>query len=145
MKEEKNEAEEAERLLKRRASKRRYWQKFKQTRKRIYGSLSQAEYRDLEARAKAHKHSVWDQVWLESQAYRQQEYLPTPLIERELAALIQIVRGMAGNINQMARYSHWVRRAYNQNQVIKRLGDLEQVVRGFVKNPVFTRGPNHEK
>ena len=79
---------------------RRHWQKFKQTKARIYGTVSKAEYDEIAERAIAQgryrqrkdgtlQANVFEQLIAEARAYNAQTYLPSKAVE---AMIINAIR-----------------------------------------------------
>lgn len=113
----------------------RYWQQYKKQRRRIYGSVSPAEYHALEHRANSSGRSVFQQLWQESQAYCQQRYLPSATLAQLQRELILEIRRIGNNLNQQTRYLHSFRRMVAQRQVFAQLQELEQLISKFTRDP----------
>lgn len=113
----------------------RYWQNFKKNHRRIYGVVTQAEYEDIAAIARKNGRSVWKQVWLESQAYRRQTFLPSRVIEERIGELCIQLRKIGVNVNQIAKRQNAVNRLVAPARVGAEIAELERAVTGFVKRP----------
>lgn len=111
--------------------RKRYWRRFRQTRRRVYGSLTHEDYAALKARADAQGRHVWEQVWAESQAYVTRKAIPSHGIEAKLTDVTRTLRGAASNINQIARYSNRLRRVFSEKRIIERVQAMEQAVHDF--------------
>ena len=117
----------------RKAYKADYWQQFKKSHKRVYGTLTHRQYFAVKARADDHGRSVWEQIWLESSAYSQQEFLPTSTIERELVALKVQLRKIGNNVNQAAHHGNRFKRLIGERQIFEHLKQLEKQIEQSVK------------
>lgn len=124
---------EAERLARRRAQKRRYWNEtFQKKKRRINGSMDVGEFKELQARAKQQGRSPWKQLLAESRAYRAGEYLPSEAVETELQALNVQCRKIGTNLNQMAKHSNKLRRLWSERPVQKELQSLLAEMRAVI-------------
>lgn len=124
---------EAERLERRRAQKRRYWNEtFQKKKRRINGSLEAAEFKDLAARAEREGRSPWQQLLVESRAYRSGEYAPSETVEQELQVLNVQCRKIGTNLNQMARHSNRLRRLLAERPVQRELQTLLDELKGVI-------------
>lgn len=121
---------------KRRQSRTAYWRRFRETgKRRIYGTLSAQEYRDIKAVASRHGRSVFAQIWTESLAYRQQRFVPTKEIEAQVVALYVLLRRIANSVNQLARERNIFGKLKRPAAVLEELARLEQAVADFVAQP----------
>lgn len=116
------------------AYKAQYWKTYKKTHKRVYGTLTNQEYQTIKQIADQYDRAVWTQIWLESCAYRRQEYLASPEIEKELVNLRVQIRGVARNVDQLAKHSNTFKIFMEQHQLIKYLQNMEQVIEDSVRN-----------
>ncbi len=110
---------------------RQYWQRYKQRRRRVYGTLTPKQYQTLESRAKVAGRGVFQQLWQESQAYQQQRYLPSTTVERLHQELINQLRRIGNNVNQIAKHTNSFRRMVTQRQVFEQLQNLENLLKDF--------------
>ncbi len=123
----------------------KYWQRYKQRRRRVYGYLSPTQYEELAARAKAHGHSVFQQLWQESQAYQQQRYLPSATIEALHRDLINQLRRLGNNVNQIARHTNTFRSMVTQRQVFEQLQNVENLLKDFTYRMPRLSNNDHNK
>lgn len=86
--------------------RRKYWQGYAKRVKRIFGTVTRAEYDAAKERAEAAGRSVWGQVWAEATAYREQTLVPTSEIADQQRELITELRRIGNNINQLAKLGH---------------------------------------
>lgn len=86
--------------------RRLYWQGYAKRVKRIFGTVTRAEYEAAKQRADEAGRSVWGQIWAEATAYREQTLLPTSEIADQQRELIAELRRIGNNINQLARLGH---------------------------------------
>lgn len=99
---ERDKAAEADRAQYRR----KYWQDYTKRVKRIFGTVTRAEYEAAKQRANEAGRSVWGQVWAEATAYREQTLVPTIEIADQQRELIAELRRIGNNINQLAKLGH---------------------------------------
>jgi len=133
--------DDTERTEKMRLYRQRYWQRFHQTRKRVYGTLTQDEYAELERRAKDAGRAVWTQIHAEAEAYARGEYLPPKEIEERITELIVQLRRIGTNVNQITREFN-TDGSFDEPNLLCSLDELESVVRAFVKRPWVTPDDN---
>ena len=86
--------------------RRKYWQGYAKRVKRIFGTVTRAEYDAAKQRADEAGRSVWGQVWAEATAYREQTLVPTSEIADQQRELIAELRRIGNNINQLAKLGH---------------------------------------
>jgi hypothetical protein len=86
--------------------RRKYWQGYAKRVKRIFGTVTRAEYDAAKERSEAAGRSVWAQVWAEATAYREQTLVPTSEIADQQRELIAELRRIGNNINQLAKLGH---------------------------------------
>lgn len=86
--------------------RRTYWQGYANRVKRIFGTVTRAEYEAAKQRADDAGRSVWGQVWAEATAYREERILATGEIADQQRELIGELRRIGNNINQLARLGH---------------------------------------
>lgn len=126
---------EAEREERRTRYRRDYWQRYKAKHPRIYGTLTQGEYAEIKAIAKANGRSVWEQIWLESQAYRQKKYLPSEALKEEIGQLYAELRRIGNNLNQIARRGNVFGRLSKPGAAVEQVEKLEEAIARFVSRP----------
>jgi len=85
---------------------RKYWQDYSKRVKRIFGTVSFAEYAAAKERADDAGRSVWGQIWAEAKAYRDQTVLANGEIADQQRELVAELRRIGNNINQLARLGH---------------------------------------
>lgn len=129
-------AEEAERA----AYRRTYWQGYTKKIKRIFGTVTPAEYEAVKLRADDAGRSVWGQVWAEAQAYQQGLALASGEIADQQRQLISELRRIGNNLNQLARLGHVQSRKHSglnpspdtiTSQTMAELAELEAAVAKF--------------
>lgn len=115
------------------AYRRRYWQQYKVRNKRVYGTLTKPEFAEIKAIADYNGRSVWEQIWLESCAYRKQEYLPSTELNGRIEALYVELRRIGNNLNQIAR-SHNSGKLIDPHfvQTSEQIATLENAVSQFI-------------
>ncbi|SNZ20092.1 mobilisation protein (MobC) [Cohaesibacter gelatinilyticus] len=86
--------------------RRDYWQKWNKRKKRVFGTITNAEFADLQARAEISGRSVWGQVWAEACAYRRSERVLTLDEMEQQRLLVSELRRIGNNVNQLARLGH---------------------------------------
>ncbi|WP_306046578.1 plasmid mobilization relaxosome protein MobC [Nioella sp. MMSF_3534] len=99
---EREKAEEADRA----SYRRNYWQGYTKKIKRIFGTVTPAEYQAVKSRADETERSVWGQVWAEAQAYNNGRNLASGEIADQQRLLIAELRRIGNNLNQLARLGH---------------------------------------
>ena len=120
------------------AYRRKYWQQYKAKHRRVYGTLSKQEFAKIKAIADYQGRSVWEQIWLESCAYRSGAYLPPKEIETQIQQLYSELRRTGNNINQIAYHLNrgdWRADTSVLVEVSHWLKSIEQAVKDFVTNP----------
>ncbi len=86
--------------------RRDYWQKWNKRKKRVFGTITNAEFSELQARAETSGRSIWGQVWAEACAYRRGERVLTLDEMEQQRLLVSELRRIGNNINQLARLGH---------------------------------------
>lgn len=133
---EREKAEEAGRA----AYRRKYWQGYAKKVKRIFGTVTPAEYAAVKSRADETGRSVWGQVWAEAQAYHLGRKLASGEIADQQRQLIAELRRIGNNLNQLARLGHIQNRKHGgikpsdetiTAEAMQQLSDLEAVVAKF--------------
>jgi len=133
---EREKAEEAERAEYRRS----YWQGYAKKVKRIFGTVTPAEYEAVKQRADEAGRSVWGQVWAEAQAYRKGIVLASGEVAEQKRELVIELRRIGNNLNQLARLGHIEQRKHGglsqqdsniTSQAHEQLAKLEAVVTKF--------------
>ena len=144
---EREKAEEAERADYRRT----YWQGYAKKVKRIFGTVTPAEYEAVKQRADEAGRSVWGQVWAEAQAYRQGVVLASGKVAEQQRELVIELRRVGNNLNQLARLGHIDQRKQGDlarpnanitSQAHAQLAKLEAVVTKFDDGVTVTVRPN---
>ena len=103
------------------AYRKEYWK----TKKQVSVVLTKAQYRDIEARAKASGRTVGQQMFTECQAYQAGDFVPNQEITSRLDEIIRVLRGIGNNINQMAHHSNAFKKLIGEQQVFEQLRQLE--------------------
>lgn len=118
----------------------KYWAQYKQKKHRVSGVLPLVDFIALEKRAAMAGRKPFQQLWLESDAYRRQQYAPSKKLEALNHLLVMEIRKIGNNINQQAKHVNSFRRIVAQRQVFTQLKDLETLVKDFILYP-----PNLDK
>lgn len=126
--------DDAHRTEQKRLYRQRYWERFSETRKRVYGTLTKEEYAEIERRAEEAGRAVWTQIHAEAEAYARGEYLPPKEIEQRISELIVQLRRIGNNLNQITR-ELYTDGDFHQPDFIRGLDELEALIRAFVKTP----------
>lgn len=116
--------------------KREHYYKNKHRKKRVQGTLSPVEFREISHIAEANDRTVFQQIWQESCAYRSQKNVPSKAIETILGDLHRQLRGMANNINQLAHKSNAIGRLIEKHETKKQLQEVEAFLQDFVRDPL---------
>ncbi len=133
---EREKAEEADRA----AYRRTYWQGYAKKVKRIFGTVTPAEYEAVRQRADEAGRSVWGQVWAEAQAFHHGRSLATGEVADQQRQLINELRRIGNNLNQLARLGHIQNRKHGgikapddaiTTEAMQQLAKLEAVVTKF--------------
>lgn len=144
---EREKAEEAERASYRRT----YWQGYAKKIKRIFGTVTPAEYEVVKQRADEAGRSVWGQVWAEAQAYNQGTILASAEVAEQQRTLVIELRRIGNNLNQLARLGHIEQRKHGDlvrpdanitSQAHEQLAKLEAVVTKFDDGMTITVQPH---
>ncbi|GAB6044340.1 hypothetical protein JCM17961_50280 [Endothiovibrio diazotrophicus] len=112
----------------------RYWERFRETHKRVYGTLTLEEYAAFQQRAESAGRAVWAQIQAEAEAYARREYLPPQEIEVRLSELVVQLRRIGNNVNQIAHTLHGDG-TLRASDLARSLDELERLVRHFVRQP----------
>ena len=99
-------ADPAADLARTQAYNRTYWQDYAKRHKRVFGTLSLAEYDEVKQISDQNNRTVWQQIWAESQAYRPGTSVPSKSLEDSQQALLIEMRRIGNNLNQLARLGH---------------------------------------
>lgn len=126
---------ERERLDRETRYRRQYWQKYKDTHKRVFGTLTKAQHAEIKAVADLNDRPVWTQIWMESCAYRNVEFLPAPEVTARQDRLIAELRRIGNNLNQLAAQGHVKSLPNGAQDVATHLGALEQSILDFTRQP----------
>lgn len=117
-----------------RGYRKRYWDRFAETRRRIYGSVTNAEYEEIERRAKEADRSVWTQLHAEARAYARGEYLPSNDVAGLVTDLVVQLRRIGNNLNQITR-EMYRRDDIDAAELGSVVAELEAEIRSFVSRP----------
>jgi hypothetical protein len=120
----------------RKAYKARYWEEYKGKRQRVFITLSPQQHREIAALAKAAGRSVAQQIWQESCAYRQQRFLPTAEIERQMAGLVLALRQIGDAIIKAGQEKGLLGGLRGgEAKLGERIRAVEETIRAFVQRP----------
>lgn len=110
----------------------RYQEHYRQSRKRVAIILSPAEAKKYEALAKKQGVRVGTVLrQLAEAGYNNTALLP-PEVPKRIKEITHILRGIANNINQIARYSNRVKELRDEAGLLKYLKRLENEVKNFI-------------
>ena len=123
--------EDADRAANMRVYRKRYWERFHKTRKRVYGTLTAEQYDAIEQRAEDAGRAVWTQIHAEAEAYARGEYLPTKDVEDHIRELIIQLRRIGTNVNQITREFHQ-EGIHDEPDLLRNLNELELLIRDAV-------------
>lgn len=126
------EAQELERLTQYR---REYWQKYKQRCRRVYGTLTPEAFAEIKLIAKANGRTVWEEIWRESEAYRQKEFLPPESIREEIEKLYSQLRQINDSLSRIGEQNKLVGRMLSPKKVADQIKDLERQIERFTSKP----------
>jgi hypothetical protein len=99
--------------------------------KRVNVTLSDEEYQRLQDAAKEYGEAPTAHLRRLAFAALDSRRVVSGEEEERLAELVRVVRGIANNLNQMARYSHAVRGLLDEREVGYNLQYLEETFRRF--------------
>lgn len=126
---------EQDRAARETAYRRRYWQRYKETHVRVFGTLTKAEHARIKAVADANDRPVWTQIWAESKAYRNAEFLASPEIMARQDRMIAELRRIGNNLNQLARLGHQRKLGSGAASIEAEMEALEQEILDFTRQP----------
>ena len=129
--------------------RRSYWQKYRKTVSRVYGTMPPAEYEALKARAKANNRAAWEQLVAEARAYRDGDLVPTPEMLDLMRQAIRDINAIGNNINQLTKLGHLQSQKRGpwgaapgtnlQDEVLRQLSRLEAKVTLFAGSAAVRR------
>ena len=109
--------------------------KFQKTKRRVWGVMSKPDYDALAEVAELGGRSVFQQMYLESRAYRQASYLPTKDVERNIMLLNSALRKIGGNCNQLARQGNLTGKFRKPVDISGYLLECERAIAAFTTTP----------
>ncbi len=116
----------------RKAYNQQYHQANKDRAKRIYYTLTPAEYRDIEKRAKVEGENIHTLIKNMALAYHQQAPIMPEMIRDELQELRFLLRNVANNINQIAHHSNTIRKLADENGLLLEIQKMETTINEFI-------------
>ena len=131
---------ERDRLERETRYRRDYWQRYKDTHKRVFGTLTKAQHAQIKAVADANDRPVWTQIWAESCAYRNAEFLPSTEIMARQDRLIAELRRIGNNLNQLAARGHVQNLPDGTRALASQMLALEQQIQDFTRQPWVKSG-----
>lgn len=109
-----------------------YNQEYSQRTTRVSVTFSNAEYTEIEKRAKAEGVKPTTLVKNMALAYHQQvQIMPEP-IKEELQELRFLIRNVANNINQIAHHSNMIQGLIDENGLLLEIQKMEKTINDFV-------------
>lgn len=115
--------------------RRKYWQQYKMRKPRIYGTVSQAQYTEIQQLAHNNGRSIWAEVWQQSLAYRKQAFLPSVQIQQEIEKLYAELRRINDNLSRISERSAVVRTLLQRHQISQQLEAMENAIETFSTRP----------
>jgi phosphatidate phosphatase PAH1 len=117
---------------KRKLYNREYQAEYKERMNRVSITLTNAEYADIEKRAKAEGVKTATLVKNMTIAYHQQTPIVPESIKEELQELRFLIRNVANNINQIAHHSNTIQRLADENGLLLEIQKMEKTINDFV-------------
>jgi len=113
-------------------SRKEYLKEYSKRVKRVSVTLTLKEYKILEREAK--KYGLKPTTFLKEAFFKclDDEKFLSKTQEDELKNFVRAIRGIANNINQMAKHSNIFFAVLNKKRVFKNLEELEKLVMDFV-------------
>lgn len=105
-----------------------YRKTYDKEKRRINVTVSHAEYKALKKLADKEETKVSTLVKDMSIAYMQKETFVPVEINEELIAVKVLIRNIANNINQIAHHSNIVKGIVNENDLMKELQKMENII-----------------
>ena len=126
---------ERDRLERETRYRRQYWQKYKESHVRVFGTLTKNQHAQIKSVADASDRPVWTQIWAESCAYRKAEFLPAPEIMARQDRMIAEMRRIGNNLNQLAAQGHVQHLPQGAQDVASQMQALERSILDFTRQP----------
>jgi hypothetical protein len=109
-----------------------YNKEYSQRTNRVSLTFTNAEYEELEKRAKAEGVKPTTLVKNMALAYHQQAPIIPETIKEELQELRFLIRNVANNINQIAHHSNTIQRLADENGLLLEIQKMEKTINDFV-------------
>jgi hypothetical protein len=109
-----------------------YNKEYSQRTNRVSLTFTNAEYAELEKRAKAENVKPTTLVKNMALAYHQQSPIIPETIKEELQELRFLIRNVANNINQIAHHSNTIQRLADENGLLLEIQKMEKTINDFV-------------
>lgn len=109
-----------------------YNKEYSQRINRVSLTFTNAEYEELEKRAKAEGVKPTTLVKNMALAYHQQSPIIPETIKEELQELRFLIRNVANNINQIAHHSNTIQRLADENGLLLEIQKMEKTINDFV-------------
>jgi hypothetical protein len=109
-----------------------YNKEYSQRTNRVSLTFTNAEYAELEKRAKAENVKPTTLVKNMALAYHQQAPIIPETIKEELQELRFLIRNVANNINQIAHHSNTIQRLADENGLLLEIQKMEKTINDFV-------------
>lgn len=120
-------------------NRRAYWQIYKCKKKQISLTLSLPEYRYWQSLAKNNGTTVGKQIKAEASAYQRQARAPNAELLTELSQHTYVLRGIANNLNQIARHTNTFSQWLLRHETLHLLQKLERVAERFIEDARTSR------
>ena len=117
---------------KRKLYNKEYQADYQERTKRVSLTLSLAEYKELEKRAKTEGVKITTLAKNMMMAYHQQAPLIPEIVQKELQELRFLLRNVANNINQIAHHSNTIKRLADENGLLLEIQKMENTIDTFV-------------
>lgn len=113
---------------------RQYRAKHRKTRKEVSVSLPISLHREFVGFAKKQNMSLAGLMRVSTDLQIRGNTLKSRTVEKELQELRFLISNIANNVNQMARHSNRLKQVTDENEVLNKLHELEQLVTDFTNS-----------
>lgn len=115
------------------AENRAYWQLYKNKKKQISMTLTLPEYRYWHELASSNGTTIGKQIKAEAVAYKRQARVPNAALYKQLSEHTHVLRGIANNLNQIARHTNTLRQWLMRHDTFHLLQKLEAAAERFIE------------
>lgn len=117
---------------KRKLYNQKYKAEYQERTHRVSITLNNAEYNEIEKRAKAEGIKPTAIIKNMALAYHQQATIMPEMIRDELQELRFLLRNVANNINQIAHHSNTIRKLADENGLLLEIQKMETTINDFI-------------